>query len=351
MPTVNFLPRELSQVVLDSDGRVKYIIAYINGNKIFFDVENGKPKRKISQNFPFFEIPNYLIGPLYKQINAVIYSYEKKAEAAKDLKKVYWNENLNKFGIRILPDGMVSVPYWVTDCAGNRTIEPRIAKDINAAIRMQDHIIKGYTLQKNNMENNSQVAEELFCLLEKLKVIEPRIEMRRTVLIYAVKQMEASIHKACQYLEKIMPDDGLAKEKSFGLPGKISRLITYLKNQWANPYLNKVDRTISLLDCARQAAAKSELKMTKLFLNKAGKILSLAINTKQDDSLEKISDIDPVKTLTQIHLQGKTNEVMKTANKIPGGRTIYNLLKISKMILAGKNINEPAEQISLNLGG
>ena len=352
----NFLPRDRSdRIALSPDGHVKQIIAVCNGEEIIFSVKDGRFRRcQPVPNLPFFEIPKEKIPPLYRQVAAVISDYETSAKLAREVKRPEWTESLKKCGINILPDGRITIPRWITDKNGARKRILQTVKDINAAIRMQDHIMAGY-VQKADMENGSEIPAEILDVLKKFSLIRPQIELRRQALVYAQNQMAATMKEALARLNKI-----LAAAESGGnhqaLADKISRLSFFLRNNWTRPYLAEIEQIMPTLNKAKRAIGKLQMQTARLLLLRARHFISLLVaNDNQcHNGLTKLLEIDPITTLAKIHQLGKTDEVMAMAKKLLPGRIFYlaDLLTISRLIIAGKRIDDgPAEQTLLNFDG
>lgn len=352
----NFLPKDnRERLISNDDGTVRQVLALCQGRDILFTIKDGRLRRQITTDMPFFEIPKSKLEPLYRQIAAIVSDREKSAKLAREVKRPEWISGLKKCGISISSDGRIIIPRWVTNKAGYRRPIQQTVKDINAAIRMQDHIMEKYS-DKAALVNSSDVPEAVLELLKKFKIIQPYIALRRQLLIYARGQMEEAIKEALARLNVIAAATVKGGGKHQALTEKIARLSFFLKNNWAYPYLVEIERVVQALNQAKRAMNKSKLPTVQLLLLRAKQRLGrLAGNSSQSQSdLVKLGEVDPIKTLSQVNRLGKADEVMAMAKKLlPGSHNFYlvDLLAISGLVLADKKLIEPAEQTGFNFGG
>jgi hypothetical protein len=346
---VNFLPREPNRILYDHEGNIIQITAkYSDGRDLVFKVIDGKPRRSQANDVPFFEIPENDLESIYRQIGAVISSRKKTQRLARRLKRPTWTFDLEKYGVMIEVDGCLKISRWITEEeTGIRKQIWLTVKDINAAIRMQDHIIEKYLAKKHDLENNQGAFPESD-LLKKFSVVLPYIEMRRQLLIHAQRQMELSIHRAINGLKIIMPERGTNKEICHDLPGKLYRLTFFLKNNWPNPYREKVDQIIPYLKKARRLAVNFRAEETKAMILAAKEILlsTFEAQGRQQSSLTEIAKIEPIQILARVDRLGLADEVMVIAKRILpepyylprlGLFRLSGLLAISFLVIEGKN--------------
>lgn len=338
MERENFLP-QFSDVVRLPDGRVKQIIAVCQGKKILIDVVNGQPKRRDTPEIPYFKIPDKQFRPFYNRIRGIISDGKKTAELFKSVKKLDWTANLAKCGITIGTDGKVIIPRRQTNKqTGEKKRVLMPAKDINSAIRMQDHIMEYY---------DSCLPAELNRLLKKLAIIQPQLELRREVLLYAKAQMQATIDEAYARFTRIAAVATDQNRPNFsGLTEKVAQLAFLLKNQWACPYLHDIKLTISRLNRAKNVAARKKLDLTLLHLLSAKPLLQALTRDKQQGG-EKLSEIDPIKTLAEVDRRNKADEVLALAKLRLGGEVfrLADMLVISREVLEKKE-SVPRQEIS-----
>jgi len=332
MAMENFVPRDLGEVKRLPDGRVKRIVAVCEGKKVLIDVINGQPKRQTTPEIPYFIIPPDRFHLFYQQIRAIISDGKKIAEFFKNVKKQDWAGNLEKCGITIGPDGKVIIPRWQT----NKKTKQRkrvfmSAKDIDSAIRMQSHVMEYY---------DSGLSNELNRLLKKLAIIQPQLELRREVLLYAKTQMQMTIDEAYTRYLKIAEIATEAEEPNFKvLTDKTAQLAFLLINQWTCPYLHDIKLAIEHLNRAKKAASRKKLDSTLSHLLSAKQLLKALASDKRMAS-DKISKIDPIKTLCQIYRLDKTDEVLTLAKKKFPGRQVFPL---TEMLVISRQVIEKQE--------
>lgn len=352
----NFLPNdENRRVILSADGSVRRIIANYQGRDILFSVsvKDGQFHRRLTPEMPFFEIPKDKLPQIYRQVASIIYDYRKNAKLAQEVKRPEWKHSLEKCSTEILPDGKIIIPRWVMGKDGARRCIRQTVKDVNAAIRMQDHILEKYG-RRVEAENGGDLPAEIISVLKKFALIRPHLELRRQLLIYAQEQMEASVREALARLNKIM---AATAEKGSGrhhvLADKISRLCFFLHNNWARPYLAGVEYAITTLRQAKRAMGKAPIQTTQLLLLRAKCRLASLIDSGRpggSSRLAKLAEIDPIKTLAEINRLGKAKEVMATAKRLMPGRIFHldDLLAISRLVIAGKTFHPAMEQTLLD---
>ena len=341
----------IDRVATGFKGDVVKIIANYEGKGILFTIQDGKLKRRSTPDIPFFTIPEKEFSPIRKQIYGIIKSREKTAELARQLKKPNWAFELEKCGIIIMEDGRLTIPRWIIKDRIRERIWQTL-KDVNSAIRQQDHIIEKYLEQKNYMvdDSGSEISGELSNLLKKLKVVQPVIEMRRLFLMRAQGQMDLSIQRTIRGLELLLKAEGDDdQQKCHRLPEKLKRLAFFLDNNWPKPYQEKIERLMPLIKEAKKSAANLKWDKTKTLLLNAKEILSSTIeNCREQSQLISISEINPIKLLTEVDKRGLTNEVMAVAKKhLPDQYLKYQgwfrlnvLLAVSELMIEKKAINQ-----------
>lgn len=342
MERENFFPKGLSDVIRLPDGRIKQIVAVCQGKKILINVVNGKPKRQDTPEIPYFKIPDDRFHVFYEQVRAIISGGKKKAEQFTGIKKLDWTANLVKCGITIGSDGKVIIPRRHTNKkTGERKRVLMPARDINSAIRMQDHVMKYY---------DPSLPAELSRVLKRFNI--SHLELRREVLLYAKQQMQSTIDESFAKLKRIMAstaDDADDNGPKFNvLADKIARLAFFLKNQWTCPYLDNIKLVILHLNRAKKAAAKSELQTVQLQLWSAKQLMTSLVDMyKRQSGMEKLSAIDPIKTLAEVDRRNKADEVLTLAKLRLGGEVFHltNMLVISREVLE-KEKSVPRQEVS-----
>jgi len=185
-------------------------------------------------------------------------------------------------------------------------------------------------------------------ILKKLGINRLYLELRREVLLYAKQQMQTTIDEAYVRYRRIA---AIATDKSgpdFNvLADKIAQLAFFLKNQWACPYLHDVKLAISHLNQAKSAAARQKLDSTLLHLLKT-KLFLKDLTKDKEQCGEKLSKIDPIKTLAEVDKQNKTDEVLVLAKSRLGGTVFHltDMLLISREVLDKPKSTTPQEKFS-----
>lgn len=329
MAKENFMPKGLSKVEHKPDGTVEQIVAICEGRKVLIVVVNGQPKRRATEEIPYFAIPENKFHPFYRQIGGIISEGKKTAKRFSAVKKLNWAANLEKCGITIGSDGKITTYRWSTNKKTKvKKRVPMPAKDIGSAIRMQYHIMKYY--------DQFSLPPQLNQLLKKLAIIQPILELRSEQLIYARDRMQETVNQAFTKLNRIGEITTDINGPKFDvLTEKIAQLIFLLKNQWACPYLHIVKQATLHLGRAKRAAAKRNLQTVQSQLIKA-KLLLASLATDERQAGEKISEIDPVMTFGKIYWLSKTDEVLVMAKRKFPGRQFFKLseiLIISRMVI------------------
>jgi len=342
----NFMPKGLSEVKLGPDWGVVEITAIDDNIKIPFRVIGGKLKKLSTPCF----VPNDRFREINKQVRATHADYEKRAELARELKKPNWAFDLQKYGVIIEPDGSLKISRWMIRKSGERERVWQKVKNINSAIRMQDHIVEERLEKKNGMENGSEIPPEFSELLKRLSIVLPHIEMRRELLIFAQEQMDLSSRRTAKGLKLLLAAKGMDWEKCHGLPEKLTRLSFFLKNNWPNPYREKVDQIVPLIKEAKKSAAKSQWKKTESLLTDAEKILSASAEVLSRQSLlVNISELDPIRILAEVDKYGLADQVMAIAKRVlpepyyiksRGLFRLNALLAVSQLVITGESISQ-----------
>jgi len=258
---------------------------------------------------------------------------------------------LQRHGVIIEPDGSLKISRWMINKSGERERIWQKVKDINAAIRMQDHIIEGYLAKKGDLTSEQEISPEFSDLLKRLSVILPCIEMRRELLVFAQKQMDLSSRRTAKGLKLLLAAKGRGREKCHGLPEKLTRLSFFLKNNWPNPYREKVDQIVPLIKEAKKSAAKFQWKKAESLLAGAEKILSVSAEISSGQSLlVSISEIDPIRILAEVDKYGLADEVMILAKKFLTEPPYYYeklglfrlnaMLAVSQLMITGKAVSQ-----------
>ena len=308
----NFMPKGLSEVKLGQDWSVVRITAIDDDKEVPFAVRDGELEKLPAH----YIIPDSRFNLISKQVRAVVANAEKRAKLARQLKKPNWAFDLQRHGVIIEPDGSLKISRWMINKSGERERIWQKVKDINATIRMQDHIIEKNIGKRDLLENSQELSPELSNLLKRLSVVNPYIEMRRELLVFAQKQMDLSIRLTIKGLELLLRARGKDREKCHGLPEKLTRLSFFLKNNWPNPYREKVDQIVPLIKEAKKSAAKFQWKKAESLLAGAEKILSSTVETSGRQSLlVSISEIDPIRILAEVEKYHLADDVMSLAKK------------------------------------
>ena len=342
----NFMPKGLSEVKLGPDWGVVEITAIDDNIKIPFRVIGGKLKKLSTPCFA----PNDRFREINKQVRATHADYEKRAELARELKKPNWAFDLQKYGVIIMKDGRLSISRWMTKKDNTRELIWQTLQDIKSAIRQQDHIIEKNIGKRDLLKNSQELSPELSNLLKRLSVVNPYIEMRRELLVFAQKQMDLSIRLTIKGLELLLRARGKDREKCHGLPEKLTRLSFFLKNNWPNPYREKVDQIVPLIKEAKKSAAKSQWKKTESLLTDAEKILSASAEVLSRQSLlVNISELDPIRILAEVDKYGLADQVMAIAKRVlpepyyiksRGLFRLNALLAVSQLVITGESISQ-----------
>lgn len=345
MATENFMPKGLSVVTLGRDWNVVGIIAIDNSEKVPFAVMGGELKKLSTRHI----IPDSRFELINRQVRAVIADAEKRAKLARELKKPNWAFDLERYGVVIEKTGRIKISRWFINKSGEKERLWQKVNDINAAIRMQYYIIEDYLEKKVNFKNDDEISPELSTLLKKLKVIQPYIEMRRELLVYAQKQMDLSIQRTIKGLELLLRARGRDREKCHGVPEKLKRLAFFLNNSWTSPYREKIDQIMPLIKKAKKSAANLNWDTTELLLLNAKNVLSSAVETSGRQSIStSFSEIDPIRILAEVDKYGLADEIMAIAKKyLPdqylkyrGFFRLNSLLAVSRLVIARKIISQ-----------
>lgn len=350
----------IRQVVTNDDGTVKRIKAAYDGKEAWFDIVGGKPKRFSCASVPWFEIPSHDYGKLRHQIEKIIRERREFAELVRDVRKPNWIADLSRCGVIVLPNGQVGINRWHEDRETHeRKAILQKVRDIDAAVRMQDHIMENYG-QGIVVAENGLLSHDLSALLRKFSIIQPCIEMRHALLIHANLQMEHAVKDALVMLAPILKKTAPTNQERRGeLADDIAKLAFFLKNQWALPYRETIESAMENLRNARRAAgwfnrknngpadqvaiAGKKIETIQLNLLAVKGKLNLLINrdNRPDGNLTKLLMVDPIRTLSQVDKLGKTDEVLSIAKRTFHGRQIFHLidmLAISRRVIERSKI-------------
>lgn len=342
----NFMPKGLSVVKLGPDWSVVRITAFDGNEEIPFRVMGGNLE-KLSTHLV---VPDNRFERMNRQVGKIADEYEKKAKLARELKKPNWAFGLQRHGVIIEPDGSLKISRWMIRKSGERERIWQKVKDINAAIRMQDHIIEEYFKKKSGLQNGQEISPEFSNLLRRLSIIQPYIEMRRELLIFAQTQMDLSIRRTIKGLELLLRARGKDREKCHGVPEKLKRLAFFLNNSWPRPYREIIDQILPLIKEAKKSAANLRWEKTEsLLLNAKNVLSSVAETSERQSQLTRISEIDPIRILAEVDKYGLADEVMAIAKRVlpepyyiksRGLFRLNALLAISQLMITGKAVSQ-----------
>ena len=279
--------------------------------------------------------------------------YDERARLARELKKKNWSYDLEKYGVIIQEDGCLSVSRWHTKKDRTRELIWQTLRDIESAIRQQDHIIEGYLEGKNGARNDQEVSTEFSKLFKQLHVILPHIEMRRLLLISAQEQMDTTLAQAKKGLEKFLASEGRGREKCHGLPKRLKRMAFYLNNSWPQPYREIADQILPLIKDAKKTATRGQWDKTESNFLKAHKILAAGEDTSvRQRPIIAFSEIGPIKILAEVDKYNLADEVMVMAKKFLTEPPYYYerlglfrlsaMLAISQLVIESREINQEA---------
>ena len=352
----NFLPLSSANkpvIIFDQNGRVNQIIDRAQGARVLFQITDGRPQRAFAPGIAYFEITKENYNALNRKVRAIVSYYEKRAQLARQLKKPNWAFDLEKYGVIIMKDGCLSVSRWMTKKDNTRELIWQTLQDIKSAIRQQEHIIEKNIKKRGLLENCQELSPELSNLLNRLLVINPYIEMRRELLIFAQKQMDLSIHQTKKGLEKFLTAKGKGREKCHGLPKRLERMAFYLNNRWPKPYRETLDQILPLIKEAKKSATHELWEKTELLLLSAKKILILGDETfGRQSPLISISEIHPIRILAEVDKYGLADEVLGLAKeylieppyyyKKLGLFRLSALLAVSQLVIEGRAVSQEA---------
>ncbi|MEI6597286.1 MAG: hypothetical protein WCL13_03740, partial [bacterium] len=295
------MPNGLSEVKLGPDWSAVRITAADGTEKVPFRVTGGKLKKLFTSH----RVDDNRFKLINRQVQAIYADYEKRARLARQLKKHNWSFYLEKCGVIIEKDGRLKISRWIPKKNGQRERIWQALPDIKSAIRQQDHILHEYFKKKIDLKNDEEVFPKLACALNKLKIIQPYIEIRRAILIQAQAQMEVAIFRTIKGFEVILSAKGMEREKCHGLTEKLERLKFFLKNDWPSPYRGKIDQIMPLLKEAKKSAVNLNWRKVESLLLSAKEILTSVTETSNgQSSLVSISEIDPIRILAEVNKYG-----------------------------------------------
>ena len=343
----NFMPKGLSQVKLGPDWSVVGITAFDGNEEIPFRVMGGNLE-KLSTHLV---VPDNRFERMNRQVGKIADEYEKKAKLARELKKPNWAFDLQRYGVVIKKDGQLSISRLYTKKDGTRERLWQTLPEIKSAIRQQDHIIEEYFKKKSGLQNGQEISPEFSNLLRRLSVIQPYIEMRRELLVYAQKQMDLSISQTKKGLEKFLATKGKGREKYHGLPKRLERMAFFLNNSWPRPYREIIDQVLPLIKKAKKSATNWQWEKTEFFLSGAKKILTSTVETSGRQSpLIAISEIGPIQILAEVDKYHLADEVMILAKKFLTEPPYYYeklglfrlnaMLAVSQLMITGKAVSQ-----------
>jgi len=343
----NFMPKGLSEVKLGQDWSVVRITAIDDDKEVPFAVRDGELEKLPAH----YIIPDSRFNLISKQVRAVVANAEKRAKLARQLKKPNWAFDLQKYGVIIEPDGSLKISRWMIRKSGERERVWQKVKNINSAIRMQDHIVEERLEKKNGMENGSEIPPEFSELLKRLSIVLPHIEMRRELLIFAQEQMDLSSRRTAKGLKLLLAAKGMDWEKCHGLPKRLERMAFFLNNSWPRPYREIIDQVLPLIKKAKKSATNWQWEKTEFFLSGAKKILTSTVETSGRQSpLIAISEIGPIQILAEVDKYHLADEVMILAKKFLTEPPYYYeklglfrlnaMLAVSQLMITGKAVSQ-----------
>lgn len=339
--------------VIRVNGNVKKVITEVTGIRLIFIQYKGEV---IRDNF---------LDPCRPEVEST--HYKKMRNQARAIftenRQISWTELLDENHVKILQTGELfttrlqkkekdrNLYETIKDKYGNLYEKiPEKTKDIDAAIRRQDHIISGYLVKKNKIQKtdipNGAAIEEF---LKKLPIVIPFFELRKQILIFVKKQMDKAILQAAEILENFSDFKTFQLRKTNLIKADVKKCLRILDNNWPAPYLEKIVTIKSLLNEALKILTKNpefSWKLIKGSCNRLKDVL-LTIGTKND--LERLSEINPILTLSLVHKNNKTDLVLELVKKFLHQKCnlrVGNLFKIeafmvvSDLILSNTGITD-----------
>lgn len=168
---MDYLPRGEAVVQRDPTNRVVKVIAVWQGYRIpFIITANHRVLRADYSNCARPVIPANHYQKMYRQVVSVF----KQSQARARAEELAWLvQDLSQCGVTIKGSGRLEITRWDKAAGQKPKLIRQTVKDIDSAIRMQDHIISGYLI--GDMENQSE--------LDKLESIELVITLANQVLL------------------------------------------------------------------------------------------------------------------------------------------------------------------------
>lgn len=140
---MNYLPKGEAEVIRNETNRVIKVIAVWRGKKVPFVMAEKKVVRDDYFNPGRPVIPGDHYRKMYRQVVSV-FAENKTKERARDL---YWLlSDLSKCGVSLKGRGGLQITRWDKTAGQERKLIRQTVEEIGAAIRMQGHIIDGYSL-------------------------------------------------------------------------------------------------------------------------------------------------------------------------------------------------------------
>jgi len=153
-----------------------------------------------------------------------------------------WLGNLKNAGLTVLTEGWLEIRRW------ERTIEKKPkrvvlkVKGINSALRMQDHILEHYRIDRPNQKSE-------------LEMILPVIALRKELLIFEKRRLQTTVNRAATAIHGITRNGVFTGKPAtdnqlFWIKESLFKILSNLTTVWLSPYWEQAEQAKNYLEQA-----------------------------------------------------------------------------------------------------
>lgn len=237
--------------------------------------------------------------------------------------EIGWLNNLREGGVKILTDGFLEITRWEREDGAIIKIRQKV-DGINSAIRMQDHILEQYGLQKGKksgeveqLESIQEIIEKANRLLNHWKIAKPKEkekiqqELADVILQLEYCRDEFKIKTKDQVEEVVTLRDSRERENP---PALAARTISALNN--LNKRLGEI-QIIKPLIAMRREILVFERRRQESYIRRAANRVGMVLHHQV---FSERADSNPERFIQDYEPEFLDQEI---------GRAIYNLEKVT----------------------
>ena len=153
-----------------------------------------------------------------------------------------WLGNLKNAGLTVLTEGWLEIRRWERTIEKNPKRVVLKVKGINSALRMQDHILEHYRIDRPNQKSE-------------LEMIMPVIALRKELLIFEKRRLQTTVNRAATAIHGITRNEvfigkSATDNQLFWIKKSLFKILSNLTTVWLSPYWEQAEQAKNYLEQA-----------------------------------------------------------------------------------------------------